>query len=251
MALGNVVGSNIANVLLVLGLPILFFSLDIRSSSSITDYWIMFGATIFFILLLTNGAIFFWHGIILILFQISILIRSYIVARSSKSSIKHEIIDGSESFEDPKWNKLLKIAGLILLGIFGLPLGAHFLINGAVGLAQFFNVSEEVIGLSIVAVGTSLPELATTFAAVRRKQAEVVLGNIIGSNLFNILFIVGVASLIAPINFQEVNVVQSLSYLFISIIFLLAIIVNHGIIKRYWGAIFLSIYVSYIWFLVY
>tara|TARA_B100000902_G_scaffold211959_1_gene201560 strand:- start:1967 stop:2917 length:951 start_codon:yes stop_codon:yes gene_type:complete len=251
MALGNVVGSNIANVLLVLGLPILFFSLDIRSSSSITDYWIMFGATIFFILLLTNGAIFFWHGIILILLQISILIRSYILARSSKSNIKQEIIDDSESFEGPKWNKLLKIAGLILLGIFGLPLGAHFLINGAVGLAQFFNVSEEVIGLSIVAVGTSLPELATTFAAVRRNQGEVILGNIIGSNLFNILFIVGVASLIAPINFQQIDLVQSLGYLFVSVVFLLAIVIKPRIIGRNWGAVFLLSYASYLWFLVY
>jgi cation:H+ antiporter len=211
----------------------------------------MFGATIFFILLLTNGAIFFWHGIILILLQISILIRSYILARSSKSSIKQEIIDGSESFEDPKWNKLLKIAGLILLGIFGLPLGAHFLINGAVGLAQFFNVSEEVIGLSIVAVGTSLPELATTFAAVRRNQGEVVLGNIIGSNLFNILFIVGVASLIAPINFQQIDLVQSLGYLFVSVVFLLAIVIKPRIIGRNWGAVFLLSYASYLWFLVY
>tara|TARA_B100000287_G_scaffold14462_1_gene14601 strand:+ start:655 stop:1212 length:558 start_codon:yes stop_codon:yes gene_type:complete len=184
------------------------------------------------------------------LLQISILIRSYISARSSKGSIKQEVIDGSQSFEDPKWNKLFKIAGLILLGILGLPLGAHFLINGAVGLAQFFNVSEEVIGLSIVAVGTSLPELATTFAAVRRKQGEVVLGNIIGSNLFNILFIVGVASLIAPINFQEIDVVQSLGYLFISIVFLLAIVIKPRIIGRNWGVIFLLSYASYLWFLV-
>ena len=115
----------------------------------------------------------------------------------------------------------------------------------------FFNVSEEVIGLSIVAVGTSLPELATTFAAARRNQGEVVLGNIIGSNLFNILFIVGVASLISPIKFQEIDLVQSLGYLFISVVFLLSIVIKPRIIGRNWGAVFLLSYASYLWLLVY
>ena len=91
---------------------------------------------------------------------------------------------------------------LILVGIVGLPVGAHYLIEGATGLAKSFKVSEEIIGPPVVAIGTSLPELATSFSAVWRKQGAVVLGNIIGSNLFNILFIVGVASLISPLQFK-------------------------------------------------
>ena len=127
---------------------------------------------------------------------------------------------------------------------------AHYLIEGAVGLAKIFNVSEEIIGLSVVAVGTSLPELATTFSAVWRRQGEVVLGNIIGSNLFNILFIVGIAAIIAPLGMNEVELIHSLGYLFISLMLFMSIIVRPRVIRRLWGFIFVSVYATYLWFLV-
>ena len=102
----------------------------------------------------------------------------------------------------------------------------------------------------MVAVGTSLPELATTFSAVWRRQGEVVLGNIIGSNLFNILFIVGIAAIIAPLGMNEVELIHSLSYLFISLMLFMSIIVRPRVIRRLWGFIFVSIYATYLWFLV-
>ena len=101
-----------------------------------------------------------------------------------------------------------------------------------------------------MAVGTSHPELATTFSAVWRRQGEVVLGNIIGSNLFNILFIVGIAAIIAPLGMNEVEMIHSLGYLFISLMLFMSIIVRPRVIRRLWGFIFVSIYATYLWFLV-
>lgn len=241
LALGNVVGSNIANVLLVLGLPILLFSLDITASTSREDYWIMFVATLFFMILLLAGTITFWQGILLIVFQLIILVRSY------KMAIGPSVASSEDSTEKIA---MTMSSILIMVGVIGLPVGAHFLIKGAVGLAEFFDISEEVIGLSVVAIGTSLPELATTFSAVWRRQGEVVLGSIIGSNLFNILFIVGVAALIAPLEFKDVDLVQSLSFLLISILLFMSLIIRPRVIKRVWGIIFISFYSTYIWVLI-
>ena len=109
MALGNVVGSNIANVLLVLGLPLLFFSIDLSSSRSVNDYWIMFGATILFMGFLINGTLFFYHGIILICIQISILVRSYVLSRNSDFSVPQEVIEVSQNFNSGSPRKTLTI----------------------------------------------------------------------------------------------------------------------------------------------
>ena len=139
----------------------------------------------------------------------------------------------------------------LILGLIILVVGAEVVIRGSVSFGKKLNISLFAIGVVIVAGGTSLPELATTFAAVMRRQSEVVLGNIIGSNLFNILFIVGIASLIEPMKFQEVDAVQSLSYLIVSVILFLAIVVKPRIISRAWGFVFLIVYSTYIWFLIY
>ena len=245
LALGNVIGSNIANVMLVLGLPILIFSMDIKDSKSLEDFWIMFGATLLFMLMLILGLISAWQGVFLIIIQILVLLRSYRLTLKAQNDFEEDIVElsGIPNNDNIKTTNFII---LIILGIVGLPLGAHYLIEGAVGLAKIFNVSEEIIGLSVVAVGTSLPELATTFSAVWRRQGEVVLGNIIGSNLFNILFIVGIAAIITPLGMNEVE----LGYLFISLMLFMSLIVRPRVIRRLWGFIFVSIYATYLWFLV-
>ncbi len=250
LALGNVVGSNIANVLLVLGLPILFFSLNIGEFESKRDFWIMFVSTVIFMGLLLNGTILLWHGFFLILLQILILFRSYWLSSTSEEATYEDVAEVSNEVTQGKSIKVVDFVLLILVGIVGLPVGAHYLIEGASGLAKVFNISEEIIGLSVVAIGTSLPELATSFSAAWRKQGEVVLGNIIGSNLFNILFIVGVASIISPLEFKEIDLYASLSYLFMSMVLLWLLISRPRVANKLWGIIFVSIYASYIWFLI-
>ena len=176
LALGNVVGSNIANVLLVLGLPILFFSLNIGNfevKERLLDYVCI---NYYF-----YGYPLKWHHFILawnflIFLQILILYRSYWFSLTSEDASDEDIAEVSSEVAQGKSIKVVDFVLLILVGIVGLPVGAHYLIEGATDLAKVFNVSEEIIGLSIVAIGTSLPELATSFSAVWRKQGEVVIG---------------------------------------------------------------------------
>ena len=205
---------------------------------------------VIFIVILLNGTILFWHGIFLIFLQILILYRSYWLSLSSEEAFDEDVAEVSSEVAQGRSIKVVDFLLLILVGIVGLPVGAHYLIEGATGLAKVFNVSDEVIGLSIVAIGTSLPELATSFSAVWRKQGEVIIGNIIGSNLFNILFIVGVASIIYPLEFKEIDLYASLIYLFVSMILLWLLISRPRVANKLWGFIFVSVYASYIWFLI-
>jgi len=200
IAIGNIVGSNIANVLLVLGLPALIAPICDRSGDGQRNFWMMIAASAAFTGLCFLKVLVWWHGVLMLAALALVLWDAYRDAMKSRAFTDEAEAEKLEELEDvdphmAPW----KIAGLILAGLVGLPVGAHFLIEGARGIAVAAGVSEAAIGLSLVAVGTSLPELATSVAAAIRRQADVVLGNVIGSNLFNILGIMGVASLFAPI----------------------------------------------------
>lgn len=200
IAIGNVVGSNIANVLLVLGLPAMIAPICDRSGDGRRNFWMMIVASVAFIGLCFTGVLVWWHGVLMLLALAAILWDAYRTA--VKSRTKGGSIDADDLAEledvDPHMAPW-KIAAFIGVGLVGLPVGAHFLIEGARGVALAVGISEAAIGLSLVAIGTSLPELATTVAAAIRRQADVAIGNIIGSNLFNILAIMGAAVLFAPI----------------------------------------------------
>ena len=191
LAFGNVVGSNIANVLLVLGIPAIIFPLMSNGQDSTRSYVSMVMATVLFIVACSLGELTPTHGILFLILLVLILIDSI---RTSKSAD----LDEFDTNIGIKRTWALTLGGLILL-----PLGAEALIRGAVGLAKDFGLSEAVIGLTIIAIGTSLPELATTVAAAIRRQADVAIGNVIGSNLFNLLAIMGVASLFGPLPVPE------------------------------------------------
>lgn len=200
IAIGNVVGSNIANVLLVLGVPALIAPLCDRSGDGQRNFWMMIAASVVFIGLCFTGVLVWWHGALMLTALAIILWDAYRVAMKTRACTDEKDAEDLAELEDvdphmAPW----KIAAFILVGVIGLPVGAHFLIEGARGIALSMGVSEAAIGLSLVAIGTSLPELATTVAAAIRRQADVAIGNVIGSNLFNILAIMGAATLFAPI----------------------------------------------------
>jgi cation:H+ antiporter len=142
----------------------------------------------------------------------------------------------------PGW----RIAVFLILGLIGLPLGANLLVENATVLAKTYGVSDTVIGLTLVAVGTSLPELATTVMAALRRQADVALGNVIGSNMFNLLAIIGIASLVGPISVDPAFLTFDLWVMLAASILLVPFVYMRRDITRVWGVILSALYVTYL-----
>ena len=203
LALGNIVGSNIANILLVLGIPAFIAAVPV-SRELMHDFLVMMAATFAFILLAFTGPFSWPHGLVLLLGLALMLWNSYARARTHRNGAAALVDEETLELEGAEPNiSGTKIALYLLGGIIGLPIGAHYLVEGAVNVATVLGVSDAVIGLTLVAIGTSLPELATTVAAAMRRESGVAMGNVIGSNIFNLLAIIGIASLIGPIPVPE------------------------------------------------
>ena len=199
IALGNVVGSNIANILLVLGVPALMTAVQAGEGDVRRGYLTMLAATALFIALAFTGPFGWVHGLILLAGLGLMLADNMRTAQAHRTAIADGHVTQDElPSADPNAG-VPKIALLLIAGLVGLPIGADLLIDGAVDIARTFGVSEVMIGLTLVAVGTSLPELATTVIAAIRRSSDVALGNVIGSNVFNLLGIIGVASLVGPL----------------------------------------------------
>ena len=190
LAMGNVVGSNIANILLVLGLPILLVRLQNDIADTRRSFVFMIFASVLFVFLGMSGSFSWVYGVVLLSLLIFILADSFRQGRKNVENYENK------SRKLKSWTSIIFF---LLLGILGLPLGADILVKNASLLAYDYGISDAIIGLTLVAIGTSLPELATTFVAVMRKKADVVLGNLIGSNIFNLLAIIGITSLISPV----------------------------------------------------
>ena len=243
IAMGNVVGSNIANVLLVLGVPALISTMDTGGSDSRKSFVFMVGLSVLFIALAFTGQFGLWQGLVLLAALALVLGENMYDARRQMQS-DDELLDDLEGADPalPMWKILL----FLLLGLIGLPLGADILVDAASEIARNFGVSDTVIGLTLVAIGTSLPELATTVMAAIRKQADVALGNVIGSNLFNLAGIIGVASLVAPISVAPEFLTYDL-WVMLGVSVLMAPFVFLGWrLGRRWGIVLLALYASYL-----
>lgn len=190
IAIGNVVGSNIANVGLVLGLSSLIFPLKINLGQIKKDLIIYLAVCLLFTTFCMDGSVTRLEGLILFLCVIMYTLYSF-----STSSNKN---NPEESHSENIPNSLVSYA-LIISGIALLSFGANLFVTGAIDIARYFGITEIVIGMTIVALGTSLPELATSIIASFRKEHAISIGNIIGSNLFNLLSVIGIASLVTPI----------------------------------------------------
>lgn len=192
IALGNVVGSNTANILLIIGICALIFPITHWDKGVKRDTYMMIGAAVLLLGLVQFEVIGRLAGILMTAALLAYVGYAYIQGKSSLETIdaedvKHEVLGGGF------------MAVLILGGLATLFVGAELLVRGATSIARDFGISEAVIGLTVVAVGTSLPELATGIMSAVRKHSDIMIGNIVGSNIFNILFILGVTSLIQPI----------------------------------------------------
>lgn len=238
LALGNVVGSNTANILLVLGIPALIAAIPVARDLT-RDYVIMIAASLLFIGLAFTGEFGRWQALVLLVGLVLMLGDCYARARHQRAGAVE--LEGAEDGMSG-----VKIAGYLVAGIVGLPVGAHFLVDGAVGVATVMGVSEAIIGLTLVAIGTSLPELATTVAAAFRREAGVALGNVLGSNVFNLLGIIGVAGLVGPIP-VPVDMLQIDLWVMLGASLLLGgFIWSRRDIGRLWGVVLLILYVAYV-----
>lgn len=244
LALGNVVGSNTANVLLVLGVPALLATMHSADCDTRHSYLQMIGATLLFMGLCFVGVLTWWSGVILLTALALMLAHAFRMAQAHRAGAleaEDEEVEGA----DPSlgWSR---IAIFLMLGMIGLPLGAKLLISGATELAEEFGMSEEAIGLTLVALGTSLPELATTVMAALRRQADVALGNVIGSNMFNLLGIIGVASLVGDIPVAESILRMDLWVMLGSSLLLIPFVVLRQNITRVWGVVLSVLYIAYV-----
>jgi cation:H+ antiporter len=250
IALGNVVGSNTANILLVLGIPAIISGMHTGASETRKSYTMMIGASVFFIGLAFFGPLGWMHGLALLVFLAVVLgdqLREALAHRRNgqAASLEDEVEGADPSM--PWW----KISVFLVLGLVGLPLGADLLVDNSVSIARRLGVSETVIGLTLVAVGTSLPELATTVMAAIRREADVALGNVIGSNIFNLLAIMGIASLFGNIEVDrqfltfDFWVMLGASLLLVPFVFSWA----QDLTKR-WGFLFVALYAAYLYALV-
>ena len=196
IAIGNVVGSNIANVLLVVGLPALIAPFLCEKGVMRREGLVMVGATALVMILAWQDGVRFWPGLLLLLLLFAFLFNAYRQARrDGVESLGDEV---EELGEGVPGNPLI-ILLMMAVGVAGLVAGSHLLVEGARDIARTAGVSEEVIGVTLVALGTSLPELATSTVAAFRRHGDVAIGNVLGSNIFNILGILGITAMVSHI----------------------------------------------------
>lgn len=241
ISIGNVVGSNIANIALILGLSAVIRPVTVQSDAVIREIPIMIFISIIFSVLVFYRHIAFLTGLLFVLLLILYIIFSIY---NSKKSNKNEIGDPVKV----KYSVFVSII-FVILGLIGLIYGSDFFIDGSVQLAKILGASEFLIGLTIVAVGTSLPELVTSIVASIKKESDILVGNIVGSNIFNILAIIGIAAMITSINLSQVNIIDLIVMLFFSAIIFPMSLFNK-LISRREGVFLLIGYTAYIIYLI-
>jgi len=246
ISIGNVVGSNIANIGLILGLSALIYPLKAHMQLIRFDTPVMIATAVLFLVLFLDQRIGRIEGIVFLAGIIAYTVFNVIKSRKEKQKLV--INEFEESIPKVSRHWALDVL-FIVLGLAALIVGSEFLVDNAVGLARLLGLSEAVIGLTIVAVGTSTPELATSIVAAIKKQPDIAIGNIVGSNIFNILGILGVASLVKPISSPEINITDTLMMIFMSLL-LLPFIKTGFTLRRWEGGLMLAIYAGYVVYLL-
>lgn len=242
IALGNVVGSNIANIALVLAITVLIFPLLIDRNSKNIDWPMMFFASMLFYFFALDGIISQMEGTIL--FASLVTFTIFLIRNSRKSNKKNGVIS------DKEIPNIWLSVGKNLLGLILLYFGSRWLVEGAIDVAEAFGVEQRIIGVTVIAFGTSVPELAASVMAAIKKETDISIGNLIGSNLFNIMSVIGITAIIQPIPVTE-KIINPDMYWMLAISFALGIILFFWKkIQRWHGLILLSSYVAYIALLV-
>ena len=245
ISLGNVIGSNIANIALILGIAALIKPLEVHAKIIMREIPIMIGISALFLLLLLDGVLGFIDGLIFVSGIIVYTVVNVMMARNEKNpEVDTEFKEGLKSKLGIPVSIVLMIAGLGLL-----ILGANLFVQSAVAIAKLFNVSDAIIGLTVVAVGTSLPELITSIVATYKNEADIAIGNVVGSNIFNILGILGITALIIPISSTGISYID-LGVMIFTAIILFPLSRTGYSISRLEGLLLLLGYVGYMYYLL-
>ena len=239
ITIGNIVGSNILNVLIILGITSVIVAVSVQKST--VQYEIPFMLVITVLLAFfgyTSGHITFWEGVILWIAFLIYLSYLFIMAKNNKE-------EAEEMQKRPVWMLILFVLGGLVLVVWG----SDVTVNAATEIAKAAGLSQRFIGLTIVALGTSLPELVTSVSAARKGKADIAIGNIVGSNIFNILFVVGTTALITPVVFQAGFMIDVMISLAAGILLWLCVFRDRKL-GRVGGVLMLLSYVAYFVYLV-
>lgn len=244
MAIGNIVGSNIFNILFILGICALIKPVSFTKNNLRVDIWLCLAVSLALVAMLWGGKLSRIEGIVMVLCYVAVIIFSI------KSGNKEQGVQEDEPQESSKFSWIKSLL-LVALGLLALVYGADLTLDSAIKVARSLGISERVIGITLLAGGTSLPELAASLVAVSKGHGALALGNVIGSNIANILLILGSCATITPL------AMGSITYIDLGVLFgaavLLAIsarVFGHRVITRMEAVAFLAAYVLYIWYLI-
>jgi cation:H+ antiporter len=246
IALGNVIGSNIANITLVLGITAMIFRVQISQQTISLNFPVLLASSLVF-----GGVLYYFNGVPQIvgyLFILALLLFAFIlIKKSRKDYVKVE----DELLEETKHDPLYKSIAFLLVGVLLLKYGADNLVDGAIAIAKNFEVSDRIIAVTVVAIGTSIPELATSIVAALKKENNLAIGNLIGSNIFNILAVLGISSAIQNITIDDAKILNFDYLWMIAITFIVGLFIyflSKRQISRTEGSILFLLYIAYIYF---
>lgn len=245
LAMGNVIGSNIANLGLVLAITILLGPINVQPSFYKTDWpMMMLASVVFYFFIVYDGELQSWEGTLLFVMLVAFLV---FLLRFQKPVVLDDLV------EDDIPLPLYKIVLFLALGGFALWGGSELLIKGAVGLAKSFGVSERVIAITIVSIGTSIPELAASVIAMLKREKAISLGNLIGSNIFNLLAVLGITAMITPVAVQDQGLLSNDIYWMLGISFLILplVFLPKGL-RLGWrdGLVLITVYIAFVYIMV-
>lgn len=244
IALGNIIGSNVANILMVLGIPALVYPISAHVPGLRPHAFVMAAATLLFAYAAyILGGISQFFGIMLFAGLLGYLILMLIQAKRSPTG--NPVVDDVDEFTDGNGLNFLTILFLVL-GLVGLPLGAHLLVTNGAAVASAFGVRDAIIGLTVIAFGTSLPELATVMSAALKKKSDVAIGSIVGSNIFNLLAVGGITGVVGGARFDSASLTLDIPIMLIATAILVIFTLMKKDIGRVTGAVMTILYITFI-----
>jgi cation:H+ antiporter len=250
IAIGNILGSNIANILLILGVASIIYPITAKKNTVMKE--IPFSLLAIALLgIMANDKIFEGSlfngigridGLVFLSFLIVFLYYTFGISKSSEENIEEE---KTKSFG------MIQSICFVIFGIVGLIIGGNWIVDGAIKIAESFKISQSLIALTVVAIGTSLPELATSAVAAYKKQSDIAIGNVVGSNVFNIFWVLGISALIRPLPFNSSSNTDVFMTIFATVILFIAMFIGRKhTIERWQGVIMVLMYIGYITFLI-